>query len=252
MTRADVTAIVSSPERVTIPTLALNLPEGVTALPKQMRIFSLALDFEARLVARSAFAEGGPEARIVHSPSGLSKRSRDAFVDAWTHAGGRISEVLEVDPKGDPATTKSALQQVPAEVVLLAADPEEARIIRPLLPGQPRVYGTSQVHAARSTQSPPVQLEGLRFVEMPWFVTPTSPEVSSFRRPQGLSPDLERIYALGIDSFRLAAAMFEATRLFTFNGVTGRISMTNDPIVERLPVAAQFRRGSISVVEVPR
>ena len=64
---------------------------------------------------------------------------------------------------------------------------------------------------------------------MPWFAEPDHPAVMAYAKPaQALAVEYERLYALGIDAWRLGQLIFKsgnAINLPPLDGVTGRISL---------------------------
>jgi outer membrane PBP1 activator LpoA protein len=242
MTRSGVSALAAS-KRVSVPTLGLNLPEDKTALPPQFYTFGLALEAEARLVARSAFAEHFRSAILVSAKSPLAQRSRDAFAEAWRRLGGTIREAYEFGPQTDLPALREALSTAPVDMIFLAADAEQARAVRPFLNNIIEVFATSQVNSGRKDPVANVDLNGIRFVEMPWLVQPDHPAVMVYPRPQGITAELERFYALGIDAFRIAAALLKAAPTLSLDGVTGRLTLNGNQVA-REPVQAVFRNGA--------
>jgi uncharacterized protein len=241
MTRSGVTALVRN-RKIAVPTLALNQPDGSGALPPTLYVFGLAVDAEARQVARQAWADTMRIAAVVGTATPLSQRSREAFADEWLLLGGRVTDVVELRAGGDPVVIREVIDRNPPQFVFLAESGERARVLRPYLGGQMPVYATSQVN---STADPMKNLDmnGVRFADMPWIVRPEDPEVARFPRPQGLEGDLARFYALGIDAYRIAERLLDGRSAFDFPGVTGRIVVQGGGVVQRQPVAATFRDG---------
>jgi outer membrane PBP1 activator LpoA protein len=94
-------------------------------------------------------------------------------------------------------------------------------------------YGTSQLNPGTSGGAG--ELADVRFVDMPWMVQPDHPAVMIYARaPQRESDDLERLYALGIDAFRISEDLLAGKREIELDGVTGRLRLGPD---------GQFRRG---------
>jgi outer membrane PBP1 activator LpoA protein len=241
MTRSGVTALVRT-RKVAVPTLALNQPDGGGPLPPSLYLFGLGVDAEARQVARQAWADSMRTVAVVGTATPLSQRSREAFVDEWLVLGGKITDVVELRPGTDPVQIREAIDRNPPHFVFLAESGDRARLLRPYVGGQMPVYATSQVN----TTADPVKnldMNGVRFTDMPWLVTPEDPAVARFPRPQGLDGDLARFYALGIDAYRIAQRLLDGGRAFDFAGVTGRIAVQGGGVVERRPVAATFRDG---------
>jgi hypothetical protein len=241
MTRGGVSALVRN-KRFGVPTLALNQPEGAAPLPSSFFVFGLAVELEARQIARRAWADTMRSAAVVSAATPLARRSRDAFVDEWLLVGGAITDVIEVPSSAELAQAKEILERRPPQFVFLAEAGERARLLRPYLGSQTPIYATSQVN----TTADPLKnldLNGVQFVDMPWLVRPQDPAVARYPRPAGLDGDLARFYALGIDAYRIAAALLDGQRTFEFAGVTGQITVHGAGIVQRRPVAVVFRDG---------
>jgi uncharacterized protein len=241
ITRGGVSALAAS-TLVSVPTLALNLPEGRTALPPRLYTFSLALESEAQLVARDAAAENLKRAILMSAKGPLAQRSRAAFAETWTRLGGVIAESYVFDAQTDLSALRQALAHSQADLVFLAADTEQARAVRPFLNRRIAVFATSQVNSDSDDSLANGDLNGIRFVDMPWLVQPDHPAVMVYPRPQGIAGELERFYALGIDAFRIAAALLQGSRTLSLDGVTGRITLYANQMV-REPVQAIFRNG---------
>jgi uncharacterized protein len=241
MTRSGVSTLAAS-TLVSVPTLGLNLPEDKTALPPRFYTFGLPLEAEAQLVAQAAFAEHFKSAILVSAKSPLAQRSRDAFADAWRRLGGSIKAAYEFGPQTDLPALRETLSTAAVDMIFLAADTEQARAVRPFLNNVIDVFATSQVNSERKDAIANVDLNGIRFVEMPWLVQPDHPAVMVYPRPEGIAAELERFYALGIDAFRVAATLVEGPRRLSLDGVTGRLTL-NGSQVTREPVQAIFRNG---------
>jgi outer membrane PBP1 activator LpoA protein len=139
--------------------------------------------------------------------------------------------------------------------IFLALDAREAAMIRPRLAHDAALYATSQVNAggAEGALLMP-ELEGIRFVDAPWLVEPDHPAVMAYARPaQPLSAELNRLYALGIDAFRLALEWANGWREFSVDGVTGalRVDRARSVRVERTPAFAVFRDGKVQRWDTP-
>lgn len=245
LTKSGVTALASS-KQVSVPTLALNLPERDASLPPQLYLLGLAADVEARQVAQAAFADGRKTATIIVSGGALEKRMQLSFAAEWPVLGGTIVDQLSFSGSNASAI-RDALQKRPAEMVFLAMDGQEARLLRPYLNPDIPSYATSQIFAGANNPQKYHDLNGVRFTDMPWLLQPDHIAVMVYPRPQtALGTDLERLYALGIDAWRLAL-MLQANppgTALTLDGVTGRLSL--DPSshqFNRAGVRAEFRDG---------
>jgi uncharacterized protein len=80
-------------------------------------------------------------------------------------------------------------------------------------------------------------------VDMPWLVQPDHAAVMVYPRVDGLPTELQRFYALGIDSCRIAGQLLSGQQTINLDGVTGKISYRGGSSLQREPIQAVFRDG---------
>lgn len=248
LTKNGVSALVTS-SQVNVPTLALNLPESGGEIPAQLYFLGLAADLEARQIAQAAFAEGYKSAAVIASGNGLAKRMQLAFAEEWSQLGGTLVSQLNFTG-ANPEAMRDALQRLPADMLFLAMGGSEARLLRPYLNLDMPMYATSQIYAGKNNPAKYHDLNGIRFIDMPWLLQPDHVAVMVYPRPQAvLSADLERLYALGIDAWRLALLLQTAPTDTPVNldGVTGRLSLGSTHQINREGVLAVFRDGDATL-----
>ena len=242
LTRSGVAALAAS-GRVNVPTLALNYPEPQANMPEKLYGFGLSIELEARQVALQAWIDGIKDVLAVTAASPLARRASLAFSESFRALGGVISDSLEFTPASELAQLKLIVTNSGADGIFLAADVEQARQVRPFLSAALPTYATSLVYSGRNDALANVDLNGIRFVEMPWLVQPDHPAVMSYPRFDSIAPELQRFYALGVDAFRLASELVRKRSGITLDGVTGKLTLLRG-MVEREAVAAQFRDGA--------
>lgn len=215
-----------------VPTLALNAPGGTADndLPERFFHVSLSLDWEARLAARAAVNDGLRRAALVTAGSALAKRVQESFEKEWMRLGGEIAvRIPYTGESADAARVTSALDKAHADVAFLTVDFRAARQARPYLPAGMPVFATSFTIDPRGNTVDNLDLDSVRFMEMPWFVESDHPAVMTYQKPGEPMPiDYERLYALGIDAWRLAQMVASAEkpkRFAPLDGVTGRIQL---------------------------
>jgi outer membrane PBP1 activator LpoA protein len=252
LTRNAATLLARS-DVVSVPTLVLNVPEVEDArLPARMYSFSLRVEAEAQQVARYARDEG-KTAVTVASRAPLARRMQQAFAEEWVAQGGVLAADVAL-PAGKSVFTelRDEVDNYHPDVVFLATDARRARLVRPYLSGY-AVYGTSQVNGYRDgAAARNLDMDGVRFVDMPWLLQPDHPAVMVYPRAEAnYSLDMERLYALGIDACRLANEL-AAGRVrsgFSLDGVTGKVSLAPlRQFVRELPLA-EFRDGTPKLVK---
>jgi outer membrane PBP1 activator LpoA protein len=115
------------------------------------------------------------------------------------------------------------------------------------------VYATSLSVDPRAEAAVNVDLQGLRYVDMPWFVQPDHPAVMIYPVPRSpMSVEQERLYALGIDAYRIATALLQGEpRKLTLDGVTGRISLDAGNQLSRTLTAAEIDGGKVVPLRQP-
>ena len=124
--------------------------------------------------------------------------------------------------------------------------------MRPNLANTLTIYATSQVNAGQGALAAR-ELNQVRFVDMPWLLLPDHPAVMVYPRPQfGGAIDFDRLYALGIDAFRIGLELLQQNRDPALDGVTGRIRLTRDQQFVRELIAAQYLDGRTVILGEPR
>ena len=135
-----------------------------------------------------------------------------------------------------------------ADAFFLALDHAHASVIRPYLGNSLALYATSQVNVGTSPLGGR-ELDRVRFVDMPWLLQGDHAAVMVYPRPPfGAVFEFERLYALGIDAFRIALELLRHNPDAELDGVTGRIRLTRDQhFIRELP-AAQFIDGKTVIL----
>ena len=90
---------------------------------------------------------------------------------------------------------------------------------------------------------------------MPWLLEPDHSGVMVYPRPaEAYTIELTRLYAFGIDAYRIATAWMKGDRRFELDGVTGRllVDRAHSLRVERVPLVATYRDGQLRRVDVAR
>jgi len=291
--RDQVNAIVEG-GRAVLPLVTLNFPDRDSSAPATMIALGLSAEAEAERVVQTALTSfinlrpgvsTGARIMVVAGVSALEKRIAQAYVNALRAAGELPLEVEAISS----ALTRFGRQFETGnfDAVFLALGAREASLVRPRIPRGVAVFGTSLLNVGDPTSSPAASalafdLEGVRFVDMPWLLQPDHPAVmiyppprsderraapSSPRAPAGggreatggerilpMTLETARLYALGIDAFRIAQVWMKGEQRFEVDGVTGRLRVdrAQSVRVERVPVSAIYRNGAVEREESAR
>ena len=264
-------------EHLPVPLLALNrLPDDEYG-PTGFYQFALAPEDEAISAARRAVALNERRA-VALVPSGdWGNRILTNFRTGLESAGGQLLDYEYYDAaETDFSQQIQRVMQISASVarrnrvrnlveqplqyeprrrqdidfVFIAARPDNARALKPQLrfhyAGDLPVYATSAVFAedGRSNRD----LRGIRFPEIPWLIdteNQVEPSAETFSRFWRTEPQIARLYAMGIDAYRLVKAIFIDGTEAPLPGATGLLTVNHDGVVHRELSWAEFSDGSI-------
>ncbi len=235
--RSAVTAIAAGD--VGVPTLALNAPDGNVPNRPNLHVLSLQIESEARQVAQLAYREGRRAAFIVAGDSPLLRRLQQAFSSEFVKLGGKIiAEFAFNNSSAELSRLKQAVKLRVADMTFLGLDARQARTVRPYLEAI-AVYASSQIYTGDGSAATSGELAGVTFVDMPWLLQRDHPAVMVYPRQDFKGEaDLERLYALGIDAWRIGQALLAKQTDLALDGVTGKLTPGKDRVFTReLPSA---------------
>jgi outer membrane PBP1 activator LpoA protein len=240
LTRDDLkTVLALAPARPRM--LALNQLDDGSALPAEAYALGLAVENDAALLARRALDDGVRSVATITSDAPLQRRFKAAFSTAWTRAGGAPPRDYRFDSNPDVlGLLRRELSARPPEAMLLCVGAGDAALAKSFLPPGP-VYASSQI---ADGLPPPMlrDLEGVRYVEVPWLADPGDPALARLPRAESGDPVLERLYALGLDAFAIGELLANpiAPDRVEFDGATGHLSLQ--------PTRSFARDGRIMVI----
>jgi hypothetical protein len=265
---------------LTVPTLALNYVDSANTDAKLFH-FGLSPEDEARQVARQALLEGMQLAAVLHPDGDWGMRVANAFVSEFSAGGGVVTTLNDF---GDDATASTrqllnlgqseararqlrryapvAVEFEPRrrqdiDVVFMVANTEQARQLKPALnfhyASDLPVMATSHIYAGSPSPSRDSDLNGVRFVDIPWLL---DGESELHRLANNVWPEghgrFERLFALGVDAYRLHARLplLQSMPDSFLPGVTGQLSMDADQNLVRKLQWAWFANGQPQRVPV--
>lgn len=242
----------------TMPVVTLNYPESEGDTPPTVLTFGLAVEHEARRLVQAVLAEldGAradtsltPRFLVVGGQSALAKRAATAFADALREGGERSELLTPTLDRLGLAALSAAITRGEFVGAFLALDAREAMVVRTRLPKELPLFATSLIYSGgAAAELSATELEGVRFTDMPWLLEPDHTAVMVYPRPtESWGAELQRLYALGIDAYRVALAWMGGRSRFEVDGVTGqlRVDRLNSARVERTPGYAVFRNGKV-------
>jgi outer membrane PBP1 activator LpoA protein len=141
-----------------------------------------------------------------------------------------------------------------ADMIFLAANAAQARIIRPFMDKATPTYGISQLYDGVAKGIGILDMIAVRFVDMPWMLEADNPDYASLRvvAAEFKGADLQRLFALGVDAYRLLPRLQDrqAGKVLLV-GITGQIQAGQNGVLQRELPMAQFRREGVVSEPLP-
>lgn len=271
LARTDVAAVAQG-SKVTKPTVALTNPDGDAdvVMPQLMLPIGLSVEDEARQVAGwAASGKKSGKALVIAGNVAWQRRAARAFAAQWQQRGLEALHA-ELSVSGSYLSAagliqlKKRLQEEHPALLFVALDDGQARQLLQAIGREYPVYGTSQLNPLsvidwRTSDGRP-DMNGVRLVDIPWQLQSDHPAVMVYPRPtlpadQKPDPNLERLYALGIDAFRIAREIGLQRKEFELDGVTGKLTVKfgkGMPQFQRSEQQAVYVDGAVApVVRAP-
>lgn len=250
--KPEVDTLVAGPA-LKVPTLALNQTTDPGKTTNNLYQFALDPETEAVEVANKAKARGLTRALMLAPKDAADQRRADAFRREWARLGG----TLVAEARFNPAAASPAepwgkmLAKGGADFLFLDADGEQARKVYPAVRTRAAtlpVIAPSAVYSGAADAARDKDLDGLYFVTSPWLLgigaandplarATLKGGTAYLETPLGL-----RLYAMGIDAYRLAPRLkkLAGPQTATFPGASGTLSIDARGRVERQLALAKF------------
>lgn len=274
------------PERLSVPTLALNYRSDENLVAENFYQFGLLPEDEARQVAERAWLDGHNKALILAPEGEWGERMYASFIRHWQQLDGKVIEAQRYDPSqhdfsrpviellniDDSRQRRRELERLTGlelkfeprrrqdvDFIYLAAFPTQARQIRPQLKfyyaAEIPVYSSSHVYSGEENPSQDRDMDGIIFCDMPWVLSDG----------EGREPDwkmftdvwhsdaipFKRLYALGIDAYRLISQLkrMRDTPQAHLSAATGNLYLDESNRIHRQLLWARFRGGKPELIE---
>ena len=216
-------------------------------MPPNLFLFGLQMENEASQVAELAAEKSRPHAIIINTNTPLSTRLKAAFAERWRQKTVyATSESLLFDNTQNFLRALRKHTEGNDTIVFLALDAKKSRLLRSYLNPSTPTYATSQIFISNEDALFNHDLNNTIFMDMPWLLQPDHPAVMAYKHSDTvMNKDQERLYALGIDAYRLMAMMLHAQAAYeiSLDGVTGYIHFVPPNQFVREAVPAKFDKG---------
>ncbi len=272
LTRSGATAIAQN-GNIDKPTIALTqldtAAEVEMRVPSNMLVMGLSIEDDARQVAHWAAAgKARSKAFAISTSASWQRRASKAFASEWRHLG-MAPEMTELDMTGSFINAaalvqlKKRIQTEKPALIFVALDAAQTIQLRLAIGGEVPMIGTSQLNPLAlddwAKSEPLRDLEGVRLLDMPWQLQADHAAVMAYphlakNSEQRISPDIERLYALGIDAYRVAHNIAIKKNEFNLDGVTGKLAIRfgqGASHFERVMQPAIYRDGIVQSLNLP-
>lgn len=255
LTRNGVNAMIDS-GTTAIPTLTLNWPDIDRTPPRNWFVFGLAAESEARQAANWAFTDVSQKipdrkplrACAITQPTVSARRSAGSFVEAWRSLGGEAQLPLELENRG-VAEIRALIDATEPDAVFISCGLEYVKNLKGAFEKKWPLYGTSSLsNSTQPTYKTMPDLDGVKVLEMPWLSQIDHPAVMTYTRPPAkFNAEMQRLYALAIDAYRLSFDTLLDVNRTELDGVTGRLQINRKAgRIDRLANPLVYRNGVLA------
>jgi len=257
------------------PVLLLNQINDPT--PNLTFQFNVAPEEEVDNIISHASRQGLVRAMLISDNSVLGQRVANHFRGIWEEIGGVIIDTPIVDESqlaqvlqsslhiDDSKARRRALARVlntslkfeprrrqDIDFIVLATDVELARRVRPQLQfyyvSQLPIFASSHLYSDIPNPERDSDLNSIKFTAYPWmignhFVSMTQLKDDSVSKRRSY----RSLFALGFDAFKLATHFEDMSNNsnFSFQGLTGQLSISDSRLIQREMYWAQFKAGKV-------
>lgn len=277
LAKASVAELAKQPS-LPVPVLALNyLDDPNAATPDNLFQYGLSPDDDARQIAERLRRDGDKKVLAILPQGDWGDRVLNAFQDSFTQLDG---DILDTSRFAGDDTLKQAVANLlgvaqsrdraiqvertigldvkfeprrrqDADAIFMVAPPAVARQIKPLLEfyfaGDLPVYATSLVYTGIPNPQRDVDLDGVRFTDLPWILANQNPlrqEVSTTF--PSLFGQYDRLFAMGADAYLLSSRLplLKQVQGSMVDGSTGLLTMDDGRHIHRKLDWAMFKNGA--------
>lgn len=260
-----------------VPLLALNQANDTnSSLPNRFFQFALAPEQEAELLAERIIQQNKHYPILVVPNNDWGKRFASAFDAKLNHLKGSlvdvfytqpqqnlgklISQRFEIDSSQERFRSVSRMLGAKIEIqprrrqdldsLVLAISPQQARQLKPLLDfyyaHDLPVYGSSNIYSGSPNPNKDMDLNGVQFCDMPWFIVPSQTNYAQRGGQIRALPEQQaRLFAMGVDAFDLTTQLkrLSASSHSNYSGMTGKLWLNENNIIVRQLIWAEFKNG---------
>lgn len=212
--------------------------------PSGLKTFTYGLSptDEIQQTIKIARSLGMQKVTLISSNNDANKTISKDFKDYWLASGGQVNILDPNDPDIKNQVNES-------DMIFLAADAEQSRLIRAALPINIPTFGLSEIFSGTTFNADDIALKGIRFVDLPWMVDRENPKFAPYKEAAADLPpgEMQRWYALGADTYQILIALDRLSADgATIDGLSGKIDISaNGEISRHLDYASFGAEGIV-------
>lgn len=267
-------------QMVTVPTLMLNTGDReIAALQPQIYQITLAPDNEIDQILKLAWDQGHRRALLFYPDTEWGRNMQHQFDQRWLALGGsfasqkayanNIQDFAELLKKTFGLNQSRAraidiermlganLDFTPRrrqdfEAIFLVSLTEQGRLLAPQFKvhwaSEIPVYSTSHIFSGVSDPARDKDLDGIYFCDTPWVLGDDRGDLGEMRALSSNDRRTEvdpRLFALGVDAFQVYPYLenLHSQKFRRYAGLTGKLSLASDQVIERALPCALFKAG---------
>ncbi len=240
LTKEEVNAL--SNEKFNVPTITLETPD-IPNKKENSYSFSLTTEDEVKQIVKNARGLGMQKVGIVYSETNLDNQAVKIFSENWISSGGQVLFQVGKSNESGMNNLKSDIASSAVDMIFIAADAENARIIRPYIVSSVPTYALSHIYSGLKLNAEDAPLLAIHFVDMPWMIDRDNPIFKPYRQiaedlPTG---EMQRWFALGVDAYNILCQIAKHPETnIDIDGLTGKIHIHSDGTIDRELIFGAF------------
>lgn len=261
--------IIAAQGDVRKPTIALADPYSVrqSAARNGLLMIGMPVEDEARQIAYwMDETHTGGTALVVYGNVTWQQRAAHAWLAEAKKLGMRVTGVQlplsgrVLEQQALAALHKKIAADMPGQL-FCALNVTQTQQLRRVFGADIPIFGTSHLNpfiVDRNYGQTYPELDGVRLPDIPWQLAGSQPVNAHYRHPEGYfgarpTVDQRRLYALGIDAYRIAQEFVQGRRAFELDGVTGKLTVAfgtgGVTYFQRQYLRAEFRHGNVVQID---
>ncbi len=277
-----------SQSSLTLPTLLLNLPQN-QALKDNHMVLSMNPEDEAIQAATTLSRRNFTSPIVFAQQDSISERIAKTFSAQWQRINGKSPEVIvfedaskvqeklestleldkskkrirDIDRRIRQQLKTQERNRLDIDMIYIVASPNETRLLKPYIDVNISpfaraipVFASSRSHSDNSDKSDSRDLSGLSFTEMPWQLRSKQQNQSLKQLSSQVWPDrsdsLERIFAMGYDSYALIKkfTVFKQQPYIRHYGQTGVLKLNQQGVLTRSLLWGTYQKDRVEEIDI--